>query len=116
MNSLKQYQPSQRHWFLGALAVAAFATGSAMAAPAHADANCVSVTYRDLDLATDAGNRELYGRITRAAHQVCAAADNRDLAALAYSRACEREAVSQAVQTVHSARLVAILDQTQQRG
>jgi len=56
----------------------------------------------DLDLATTQGSTALYGRISEAAHKVCAASDIRDLKALAATYACERDAVSQAVREVHS--------------
>jgi UrcA family protein len=116
----KHPQLSRRAWLLVGVAAGILGAASALAAPASAsagaDANSVHVSYRDLNLATDAGNRALYQRITRAARQVCGVGDSRDLAVIAHSRACERDAVAAAVHTVNSPRLVAIYTQVQPRG
>jgi UrcA family protein len=85
----------------------ACADDSATAAPS--DATAVRVSYRDLDLATDAGSKALYERIRHAAHEVCAVSDIRDLTALAQSDRCERAAVSNAVRQVHNARFAALV-------
>ena len=66
-------------------------------------------SYRDLNLATPEGASALYARINHAARTVCAAGDIRDLGALAASKACQREAVAQAVHAVHSPQLAALL-------
>jgi len=76
--------------------------GDSAATAARSDTPAVTVTYHDLDLATTQGSTALYGRISEAAHKVCAASDIRDLKALAATYACERDAVSQAVREVHS--------------
>jgi UrcA family protein len=86
------------------------ATSTAIAASA------VHVSYRDLDLATDAGSQALYERISHAAHKVCAVSDIRDLTAMAQSDSCERAAVSQAVQQVHNTRLATLAAAAPQRG
>jgi UrcA family protein len=101
-----------------AAATASAGTACAEHSPAVAtrDASAVRVSYRDLDLATDAGSRALYERITHAARKVCAVSDIRDLTALAQSDSCERSAVSQAVRQVQSARLATLAASAPQRG
>ncbi len=89
------------------------AQASRAAAPGTA---AIRISYADLNLATDAGNRALFQRITAAAHKVCAVSDIRDLDGLAADQACERAAVEQAVQQVHSAQLAALSARPQQRG
>jgi UrcA family protein len=76
----------------------------------------IRVNYRDLNLATDAGSLALLQRITAAAHKVCAVSDIRDLDGLAADKSCERAAVEQAVNQVHSAHLAALTARAQQRG
>jgi UrcA family protein len=127
MYSTKTFRPLTRaflaHSLLACVLTAAAATASAgtacaehSAAIATSTASSVRVSYRDLDLATDAGSRALYERITQAARKVCAVSDIRDLTALAQSDSCERAAVSQAVQQVHSPRLAALAAAAPQRG
>ncbi|HEY2807250.1 MAG TPA: UrcA family protein [Steroidobacteraceae bacterium] len=72
--------------------------------------NAVTVSYRDLNLATAEGAHALYARITHAARSVCSAGDIRDLGAVAASQVCQREAIAQAVGTVHSSQLAALLN------
>jgi UrcA family protein len=95
------------------VAIAACTTVQAGEACAVAHAaqpgNAVTVSYRDLNLATPEGAHTLYARITHAAHQVCSAGDIRDLSAVAASQACQREAIAQAVGTVHSSQLAALV-------
>jgi hypothetical protein len=55
------------------------------------------------------GASALYARINHAAHTVCEAGDIRDLGAQAASKACQREAVAQAVHAVHSPQLAALV-------
>src|SRR4029077_21275791 len=126
MYSTKTFRPLTRasfaHSLLACVLTAAAATASAgtacaeHSAAATSTASSVRVSYRDLDLATDAGSRALYERITQAAHKVCAVSDIRDLTALAQSDSCERAAVSQAVQQVHGPRLAALAAAAPQRG
>jgi UrcA family protein len=78
-------------------------TASTVTGRAAAAANSVRVSYRDLNLASASGNRELEERITLAARKVCAAPDIRNLAEVAAGAACERDAVSNALADVHSA-------------
>jgi len=95
-------------------ALAAGLVGSVMGAayaatPGTASAS-VRVAYSDLNLHSDQGNKELYARIVSAARTVCAAdqVDIRDLNALAIERSCEQQAVSSAVNQVHSPKLAAV--------
>jgi UrcA family protein len=87
-----------------------------IATVAPSDATTVRVSYRDLDLATEAGSQALYERISHAARKVCAVSDIRDLTALAQSHSCERAAVSHAVRQVHNARLAALVASAAPRG
>jgi len=93
------------------------AAGSALASPANG-ATTLTVAYGDLNLGSDQGNSALYARISAAARQVCAAdrVDIRDLARLAETRACEAQAIAQAVQAVHSPRLAALYNARSPRG
>jgi UrcA family protein len=92
---------------LGACAVARAEAPCSESKAASTAAPAVTVTYHDLDLATPQGSSALYGRISEAAHKVCAAGDIRDLNTVAASHACEREAVSRAVTQVHGALMAA---------
>ncbi|HET7756141.1 MAG TPA: UrcA family protein [Steroidobacteraceae bacterium] len=87
------------------LAAGAFAT--ARAAPVSADP-FVTVSYHDLNIATDQGSQVLYARIVSAARQVCAADDVRDLRAVAAAADCRARAVAQAVRAVNSPALAAV--------
>jgi UrcA family protein len=83
--------------------------GTASAAPVSA-APSMTVSYSDLNLASDAGTQVLYSRIVAAARDVCFArdVDNRDLGAMLASRSCVNTAIANAVNTVHSQRLAAL--------
>jgi UrcA family protein len=65
--------------------------------------NSITVNYRDLNLATNAGHEALKERITVAARKVCAPSDIRDLDGVAASESCQRAAVSRALFDVSSA-------------
>jgi UrcA family protein len=97
-------------------------TAAAVLAPSLANAATadavptVTVRYSDLDLRSDAGSAVLYARLVSAAHQVCPAADNRNLGALAAVRACERQAIANAVRDVNSPKLAAIYSARARRG
>jgi len=97
---------------LGAVLCAASATVSADEActeanaqliTAPANAPTVTVSYRDLNLASAAGHRALVDRITAAARQVCTDEGVRGLDAFAASRACQAQAVSAALYQVQLA-------------
>jgi UrcA family protein len=87
---------------IGAGAAVAHAAGPSAGAPA------VKVGYRDLNLATDAGNSALYARLEKAAAKVCVVDDIRDLAAVAARSACEQQAIARAVREINSPRLAAL--------
>ena len=94
----------------GACAAAHAGEACAVAAPSpHAGGTAVTVRFADLDVSTPAGASALYARITHAAHKVCDNGEIRDLTAHAVSASCEREAVAQAVRTVHSPQLAALV-------
>ena len=82
---------------------------AAPAAPA-AGTPSVTVSYADLNLASEEGANALYGRIAAAARAVCAAesVDIRDLGAFTRVRACETAAITGAVNAVHSPRLASL--------
>lgn len=89
---------------LGALAGAAYAASPGTAAPS------MRVSYGDLNLTSEQGNKELYARLVSAAREVCGASqlDIRDLQSLGLERACERQAVAAAVEHVRSPKLAAL--------
>ena len=76
----------------------------------------VTVRYADLNLGTDAGSAALYARLVSAARKVCAASDIRDLGAMAAARACEQQAIANAVRDVHSPKLAAVYDARARHG
>jgi UrcA family protein len=97
---------------------ACLAAGSVVTARAALpeQASSVTVDYRDLNLATQQGSRELYARITSAARQVCGQADPRNLEALATAHACKARAIAQAVRDVNSPNLAAMFAASVKRG
>jgi UrcA family protein len=94
---------------IGACAAVQAGEACATASQSVHAASAVTVSYRDLNLSTREGASVLYARINHAARTVCAAGDIRDLGAQAASKACQREAVAHAVQTVHSPQLAALV-------
>jgi UrcA family protein len=83
-----------------------------LAGTAHAGSavpSSVTVAYGDLNLASEQGASALYARVAYAARQVCGGngLDIRNLQAFASERACESQAISRAVQDVHSPKLAA---------
>ena len=86
------------------------------ATPATAPA-AVTVRYADLNLGTAAGNNALYARLVSAARKVCGEAGSiRDLGQLAATQACQREAIANAVHSVHSTQLAAVNARRQGQG
>jgi UrcA family protein len=76
-----------------------------------------SVTYKDLDLNSDAGTQTLYRRIQRAANKVCGEADVRDLAGMNVRKTCRDRAISEAVAAVNSPMLTKVyLEKTGEPG
>jgi len=109
MNSLTLRPHGTRYSFVTAL-TACVAIGACAAAvhAGEASAPKVTVTYHDLDLATDAGNTALYARLESAAAKVCVVDDIRDLHASAARAQCEQQALARAVRDVNSPRLAAL--------
>ena len=100
---------------LGACAV--MLPGLSHAATPAAGAAAVTVRYADLNLGTAAGNSALYARLVSAARQVCGeTGDIRDLGRLAATQACRREAIANAVHSVHSTQLAAVYAKRQGSG
>ncbi|WP_331609127.1 UrcA family protein [Povalibacter sp.] len=82
-------------------------TGVAAAAPAAP--RQVTVHYGDLNLSTDVGAKQLYGRIRAAARAVCGAPDGLvPLTVISQHRQCTEEAVAAAVQKVDNGILTAM--------
>jgi UrcA family protein len=71
------------------------------------DTRSVTVSFRDLDLSTPEGAKALYGRIQRAAKQVCGY-QGADLIEQSIWRSCYRNAISDAVGKVNSPLLTAV--------
>jgi UrcA family protein len=71
-------------------ALAAFAT------PALAGTS-INVSHADLNLATEAGARQLERRIEAAANRVCGVTRQQDLKAMMNARACKRAALAGAL-------------------
>jgi UrcA family protein len=89
---------------VAALGVASLAMG------AHADESVAQVPartvhYSDLNLNTQAGAEMLYGRIRRAAGQVCGDVGSRQLADATAARICVDRAVTASVRAVNNQRL-----------
>lgn len=80
----------------------------ASAAQPAVDVLQTTVPYNYRDLATDQGTRALYERITSAARSVCPGYDSRDLATVADSRECQRQAVARAIHQIGNGRLAAV--------
>jgi UrcA family protein len=76
--------------------------------PPRADIPSMKVSYSALDLATDEGARNLYGRIAKAARAVCPDEGVRDLNTFAFARTCQAEAIARAVRDVRNPRLAAL--------
>ena len=91
---------------IAALAAAVIAGTAHVGGPAAAS---LTVSYGDLNLASEQGANALYARVTAAARQVCGAEglDIRDLQAYAAARACESQAISRAVHDVHAPQFAA---------
>jgi UrcA family protein len=64
-----------------------------------------AVSYKDLNLNTEAGTKVLYQRIHGAANEVCGNVEVRDLPGVRAHQACIEKAVSDAVAAVNSQRL-----------
>jgi UrcA family protein len=82
------------------LAAAATATAGTDAATSAVRVVSLEVEYTDLNLATAAGAKTLYKRISHAAHTVCGPNHSRSVALLSAHRRCVRDAVNAAVEKV----------------
>jgi len=71
------------------------------------ETHSVTVSFRDLDLSTQAGAKALYGRIQSAARKVCGYA-GADLIEQSIWRSCYRNSVSDAVGKVNNPLLTAV--------
>ena len=69
----------------------------------------ISVEFRDLNLATEAGNRELLERLSKAASRVCwRDARARNEVGLYEAHACYERTLALAVENIHQIRLSAL--------
>jgi UrcA family protein len=80
----------------------------ASAAQPAADVLQTTVYYSFSDFSTSQGTHALYRRIESAARTVCPGYDSQDLAAVADSRECQRQAVAHAIGQIGNARLAAV--------
>lgn len=69
------------------------------------------VRFKDLNLNSSEGAAALYGRIKRAANQVCGHWDNVDLSQLHAVQTCINDAVSRAVAEVNSPMLTSLYNE-----
>ena len=76
----------------------------------------VVVRYGDLNLATEAGARTLYRRLSFAAQEVCPVQDSRSLALWSENRTCRADAIARAVHEVNSTQLAALHAEHSNRG
>ena len=108
-SGLRNFRRTAALTALGALLIAGSA-GAAYAADGAVPT--VKVAYSDLNLASAQGNSALYARIVSAARQVCNAedVDGRDLRGFVAAKACEANAIAQAVKSVPSPQLAALYD------
>jgi len=83
------------------------AAGTAGASTAQIDVPSLVVRYSSDVLATDSGTRALYRRLAQAAEEVCPTASNTRLVSEVVLK-CRQEALTAAVDKVHSQRLAAL--------
>lgn len=93
--------------------VALFISLSATAAQPTDDAPSITVHYAASDLATDEGLHRLYGRILRAAEDVCPTYIEGGLGPL---ESCRQQAIARAIQQIGNARLLALATHTKPVG
>ena len=106
---------------LSALTTAALLALPSVASAAQPRADAppqMTVQYSFEELTTDAGTREVYARIKRAAAAVCPSYDPLDLDMAAASQECQRQAMARAVGRIGNARLAAVykVHSAKQRG
>lgn len=98
-----------------AVAVGALASGAAGAAPVGDDVSRLTLRYASDALATDAGARNLYHRIVRAAQEVCPLTPGTHLVTTAVAE-CRAQSVARAVGEINNPRLAALLSDDSKRG
>jgi UrcA family protein len=90
--------------FRGALATAIFGaltcSLATVCSAAETDPPQITVKFADLDVSNPQGAAALYGRIQRAARQVCPHVDARDLGSKGKMDACVNKAIADAVAKV----------------
>jgi UrcA family protein len=94
----------------------AAAAGTASAATPDTDVPSIVVRYSNQTLATDQGVQQLYGRIVRAARQVCPDASIHDLGARASVQQCRQQAVARAIHQIDNPELAALYATNSKRG
>jgi len=98
------------------LVVVAAMSAAVLVGVAHAaDVPARVVTYKDLNLSSEAGAKALYERIHGAANQVCGSSEVRDLPGIRAHEACVEKAVSDAVAAVNNQRLTQTVAMAQVR-
>jgi UrcA family protein len=110
-------RPQITMWMMlgGAVAVGALASGAAGAAAVADDVSRLTLRYSSDSLATDAGARNLYHRIVRAAQEVCPLTPGTHLVAAAVAE-CRAQSVARAVREINNPRLAALLSGDFRRG
>jgi UrcA family protein len=91
--------------FGGLAGLATAATAGAL--NAALDAPAIVVHYNNDALATDSGTRALYRRLAQAAEQVCPSPSDTRLVSAVVQK-CRQEALTAAVNNIHSQRLAAL--------
>jgi UrcA family protein len=94
----------------------AVAAGTASAATPDNQVPSIVVRYSDQTLATDQGVQQLYGRIVRAARQVCPDAETRDLGARVRVQQCRQQSVARAIRQIDNPRLAELYASNSKRG
>ena len=90
--------------------------GVAQATTPSDDVPTIVVKYDDLNLATEAGARTLYRRLSTAAHEVCPFEDSKSLREIAYNNTCRAEAIARAVHDINSPQLATLQSDRAKRG
>lgn len=96
--------------FIATVVCSALASGfsAVVTAADGAQAPTAIVKYGDLKISTVPGATALYGRIRSAAHTVCRAFDQRDLASQALKTDCINHAIARAVTDVNEPALFSV--------
>jgi UrcA family protein len=109
MNTMTTSTRSTRGMIVAAILTSLISSVSAVCNAADAtDARTTVVKYADLDLSTPQGATSLYNRIRFASETVCPPSDHGDLAAIARSQKCLKQAIAGAVAKVNQPTLSAV--------